>query len=157
MIEAQIKQTDPVTVAFLLVHGPYAQMPDAFGKLYHWVDHYGLQPAGNPHALFITDAHVTPEDAAEWEVWAPIAGGAGVMSPDETGFGVKRIEPKIVAAAMYRGPYEGVAQTYDELSAWLETQSYRVVGPSEEVYLSDPATVPPKDYLTEIQLPVTKV
>jgi effector-binding domain-containing protein len=31
-----------------------------------------------------------------------------------------------------------------------------MAGPNREVYLTDPAGVPPSEYVTEIQMPITK-
>lgn len=156
MIEATIKQTAPNTVAFKVMRGPYAQIPEGFRKLYEWVEHYGLQPAGMPEALYLTDPKATPEEEAEWEVWAPIAGGPGQTGPDDEGFGVKRIEPETIAAATHVGPYREIAPVYDELSHWLTEQGYSMVGPPREVYLSGPE-VPEAEQMTEVQMPVSHV
>lgn len=155
MIDAQIKATEPLTVAFLQMHGSYDETPDGFRRLYETVEHYGLQTAGPPHALFVTVPQTTPPGEAEWELWAPIAGGAGTVEPDEHGFGVKRVEPKTVAATVHRGPYDQVAPTYEALERWLDEQGWLIVGPPEEIYLSGPDT-PPEETLTEIEFPVQR-
>jgi effector-binding domain-containing protein len=155
MLEPTIKQTDPVTVAYKAMRGEYAQIPEGYRSLYTWVDHYGLRPTGAPQAIFLTMPEITPEGAAEWELWAPIAGGAGNTSPDEEGFGVKRVEPETVASVMHKGPYNTLDQTYRQLEAWVAEQGYQVVGPPREVYLTKPDT-PPEDVLTEVQMPVAR-
>jgi len=156
MLEASIKQTEPMTVAFKVMRGSYNQIPEGYGQLYGWVGHYGLQPAGMPAAIYLTIPDVTPEAEAEWELWAPIAGGAGDVGPDEQGFGVKRIEPETVASAMFKGPYDQIAPVYEQLDAWVAENGYSVVGPPREIYHSDPDEVPPEEYLTEVQMPVAK-
>lgn len=155
MIEARIKATEPMTVAFLQMHGSYEETPLGYQRLYETVDHYGLRPVGPPHALYVTDPRLTPAGQAEWELWAPIAGGAGTVSPEEDGFGVKRVEAKTVAATMHQGPYEGLAETYSQLESWVAEQGYDVVGPPEEVYLSEPETAP-EETLTEVTFPVQR-
>jgi effector-binding domain-containing protein len=154
--EATIKTAEPVTVAFKVMHGPYAQMAEGMGALYAWVEHYGLVPTGMPAAIYLTVPSVTPEAEAEWEIWAPIAGGAGDTAPDDQGFGVKRIEAETVASAIHKGPYEELAEAYAALVTWVAEQGYQIVGPPREFYHSDPAEVPPEEYLTEIQLPVAR-
>lgn len=156
MFEAQIKKTDPQTVAFKVMHGPYDQIPQGYGELYGWVERYGLQPTGMPQAIYLTIPDVTPESEAEWELWAPIAGGAGDVVRDEQGFGVKRVEPETVASVMFKGPYDQIAPAYVELAQWIEGQGYTEIGPPREIYHSDPERVPPAEYLTEIQIPVQK-
>lgn len=155
MQDAQIKTAGPLTVAYAVMHGPYSQMPEGYGRLYQWIEHYGLQPTGMPEAIYLTLPDVTPEDQAEYELWAPIAGGAGTTSPEEDGVGVKRIEAETVAATVHRGSYDDLPATYSELYRWVGEHGYQVVGPPREVYLSDPKTGP-EETLTEIQFPVTK-
>lgn len=155
MIQAEIKQTNPQTVAFKSMHGSYSDTPKGYQQLYEWVEHYGLRPTGMPEAIYLTMPSVTPEGQAEWELWAPIAGGAGQTGPDEDGFGVKRIEPETVASVMYKGPYDGVGAVYQELWEWMGEQGYTEVGPPREVYYSGPE-VPPEETVTEIQIPVAR-
>jgi AraC family transcriptional regulator len=156
MFEAEIKHNGPLTVAFKVMRGDYSQTPDGFQQLYDWVEHYGLQPVGMPQALFLTLPSETPEGEAEWELWAPIAGGSGDTGPDEDGFGVKRLEPDTFASAMHKGPYDEIAPVYEQLGRWVEEHGYRVVGPPREVYYSDAEAVAPQDYLTEVQMPVIR-
>jgi effector-binding domain-containing protein len=151
-----IKQTEQLTVAYKVMRGPYEQAPDGYGSLYQWVEHYGLKPTGMPEALYLTIPDVTPEAEAEWELWAPIAGGAGETGPDEQGFGVKRIEPEVVASDVHKGPYQSVREVYDRLFSWIEEHGYQVVGPPREIYYSDPEEVPPEEHVTEVQMPVAK-
>lgn len=156
MQDAQIKTTGPLTVAYAVMHGPYAQIPEGYARLYQWVEHYGLQPAGMPEAIYLTQPDVTPEDQAEYELWAPIAGGAGTTSPEEDGIGVKRIEAETVAATMHKGRYDDLPQTYSRLMSWIGDNGYQVVGPPREVYFSDPNESGPEETLTEIQFPVAR-
>jgi effector-binding domain-containing protein len=154
MFEAEFKQVEPMTVAFLTMRGAYNQAGEGFARLYTLVGRYGLQPVGMPAALYLTMPDTTPEPEAMWELWAPIAPGAGLVEPGEDGFGVKRVEGAKVASAMYRGPYDGIAPTYEQLGAWIAEQGAQPVGPPREIYYSDPKEVPPEEYLTEVQFPV---
>ena len=52
MTEPSIITTEPVTVAFITMHGPYAQTPEGLGRLYGWIGQHGLQPAGMPAAVY---------------------------------------------------------------------------------------------------------
>ncbi len=155
MADVSIQQIGPLNVAFKFVRGPFEQIPQAFGELYPWLEHYGLHPAGMPQVLYITDPKVTPLEENEWEVWAPIAGGAGLTGPDEHGFGVKRIEPETMATSVFTGSWDAIAPFYDEVLAWLEANGYRPSGPIREVYYDGPE-VPPDQNRTEIQIPVTR-
>jgi effector-binding domain-containing protein len=39
---------------------------------------------------------------------------------------------------------------------WVEENGYAPDGPPLEIYYSDPARVPPEEYLTEVQIPVRR-
>jgi AraC family transcriptional regulator len=156
MIDVQLKTTEPETVAFIAMNGPYEQMPEAMGRLYGWVGEHGLQPTGMPEGVFLTDPSSLAAEIV-WELRAPVAGEIAETPTDPSRCGIKRVEPHLVAFAMHRGPYESVGDTYNELMTWIGANGLRVDGPPEELYYSDPKTTAPEDYLTEVRLPVAKV
>lgn len=155
MFEAQIKHTEPETVAYITMRGAFDQIPSGFERLYGWVGHYGLQPVGMPQAIYLTIPGVGAVEDAEWELWAPIAGGAGKTEPGDDGIGVKRLEPETVASAIHTGPYEEIGPVYERLESWAVDEGYEVVGPPREIYHSPPET-PPAETVTEIQMPVQR-
>jgi effector-binding domain-containing protein len=157
MFEAELKQAEPETVAYITMRGAYDQIPQGMGSLYGWVAQHGLHPTGAPRAVYLTP----PSDAAAgteavWELWAPIADAVDAM-PGPDGVGVKHIPEHVVATTMYHGPYEQIPPTYDALMEWVSGHGYTLVGPPEEIYYSDPNEVPPEEYLTEIRFPVAEV
>lgn len=154
MFDAEVKTTEPVTVAFITMRGSYSQLPEALGRVYGWIAQHGLQPVGMPGAVYFTDPSEGSEDDAVWEVRAPVAGEPDEATADESGCGVKRIGAQKVVSVMYKGPYEEVAPTYEALAAWVAGNGMEMAGPPEEYYYSDPADTPPEDYLTEIRFPV---
>ncbi len=154
MPEPTIKESDALTVAFVAVQGPYAQMPMMMGKLYGWLQGRGYTPEGMPMAVYLTDPAQVPEAQAMWEIWAPIGDSAEELPADAEGLGVRYVPPATVASLMYKGPYEGMGPAYEHLASWISQQGYAVAGPSREVYFSDPETTAPEDYLTEVQFPV---
>lgn len=56
--------------------------------------------------------------------------------------------------AVHVGPYDRVAETYEELGRWLESNGYVPAGPAYEYYLNDPAEVPPDELRTRVVMPV---
>lgn len=154
MFDAEVKTTEPMTVAFIPMQGVYSQVPEALGRVYGWVAQHGLMPAGMPSAVYFTDPNEIPETEAVWEVRAPIEEDLPESVPDESGCGVKHIPPQKVASTTFRGPYEGLGSAYDSLAEWITGNGLHVVGPPEEVYFSDPAETPPEEYLTEVRFPV---
>lgn len=156
MFEATIKHTDPMTVAFLVMHGPYSQTPKGYTKLYGWLGEQGMMPTGMPSSVFFTQPDQVPEADALWEIRAPVAGSVQTADPDENGLGVKHVEATMVASVTHKGPYDSMEPTYQSLARWITENSYEVNGPSEEIYHSDPAEVAPEEYLTEVRFPVKK-
>jgi effector-binding domain-containing protein len=155
MIDVQLKQTEPGTVAFISMHGSYEQIPEAMGRLYGWVGQHGMQPVGMPAGVYLTDPTLGQAEAL-WELQAPIADELPDAPVDDACCGVKHVHPHLVAFTIHRGPYETIGATYGELAGWIDTNGFEVDGPPEELYFSDPQTTAPADYLTEIRFPVTK-
>jgi len=156
MIEASVKETEPMTVGFLSMRGPYAQIPQAMGQLYGFIGASGFVPAGMPHAVYFTAPDAGPESEALWELWAPIAGDGPDAGPDKSGLGVKHVPAQLVASTMHKGAYENIEPTYRALGEWIAAEGYQMSGPPMEIYYSDPNEVPPEEYLTEIRFPVAK-
>jgi len=156
MLEPSVKQTEAMTVAYLTMSGRYQQIPLAFGILYGWVASRGLEPVGMPLAVYLNDPQNAPELEARWEVWAPVTGDLAEEGPDAKGFGIRKLPAMTVASVIHRGPYDTVTPTYHALEAWVAEHGYMVAGPPREAYMNDPATVPPEEYLTEVQFPVQK-
>ena len=155
-LSVDVKRIEAACVAYLPMTGPYAQIPAAFGTLYGWVASRGLVPSGLPSGVFMTDP-VEGEAAARWELRAPIAGDPPDAPADTSGSGcgIKHLPPREVASAVHRGPYDQVGAAYEELASWVLANDFTVVGPPEELYMSEPST-PAEETLTEIRLPVAK-
>lgn len=156
MMNADIKTTAPETVAYISMHGPYDQIPQAMGVLYGWVAQHGFHAQGMPEGVYVDDPQVTPVDLAAWELRAPIAEDTRDLDIDESLCGIKHVAPHMVAFTMHRGAYDTIADTYTQLFGWIAEHGYQVAGPTEELYYSDPQTTKPDDYLTEIRIPVAQ-
>lgn len=155
-IEVTVKKKEPMTVAFISKKGPYTLISDAFGKLYGWIGEKGYIPAGPPLGVYFNAPEQVPPEELLWEIWSPIAGDVALSGPDERGLGVKKVEGAEVASTMHEGPFDQVAQSIHSLEASIAENGYEIVGPYEEVYLSDPGKTPPEELLTELRFPVKK-
>jgi AraC family transcriptional regulator len=61
------------------------------------------------------------------------------------------------AIAVHAGPYEGLADTYAAIEAWLASTGRAASGGPWEIYLTDPSTEPdPGKWLTEVIYPLQK-
>lgn len=59
-----------------------------------------------------------------------------------------------VLKATHRGPYEGLVQHFDKLMAFKAAAGFEGAGNAWDVYVSDPATTPAADLITESFVPV---
>lgn len=155
-IQVTIKETEPITAAFIGMWGPYTQIPEAFGKLYKWIGEKGYVPSGPPLGLYLNMPGQVPDDQLLWELRSPITGDVAPCEPDEQGLGVKHMKSIHVASTMHKGPFDQVGETYKALTEWVMQNGYQINGPPEEVYFSNPAETKPEDLLTEIRFPVRK-
>ena len=155
-IEVTVKKTEPMTVAFLSMKGPFTLIGEAFGKLYGWIGEKGHIPAGPPLGVYFNAPGQVPAEELLWELRSPIAGDVPPSGPDERGLGVKRVEGVEVASTMHKGPYDQIGALYGALAGWIAENGYEIAGPPEEVYLSDPDKTPPEELLTEVHFPVKK-
>lgn len=154
MTQCAVREWGPETCATLAMRGPFDQMPQAFERVYGWLQAQGHVPQGMPVAVYLNDpSEVEPADAL-WEIWAPIEQDAEQYGPDTEGLAIKRIPTMTVATTMHQGPYEGVAPAYERLGAWIADKGLQMAGPPMEAYLNDPYEVPPEQILTEVMMPV---
>jgi len=155
-IEVTVKKTEPMTVAFLSMKGLYTLISESFGKLYGWIGEKGYVPSGPPLGVYFNAPGEVPETELLWELQSPIGGDVAPGDPDERGIGVKKVEGAEVASTMHKGPYDEVGSIYGALVGWITENGYEIVGPSGEVYLSNPAETPSEELLTEVRFPVRK-
>jgi len=155
-IEVLVKKTEPMTVAFISMKGPYTLISDAFGKLYGWIGDKGYIPAGPPLGVYFKAPEQVPAEELLWEICSPIAGDTAPSGPDEKGLGVKKVKGAEVASTMHKGPFDQVGHTIHALEAWIAANGYEIMGPYEEIYLTDPGKSTPEELLTEVRFPVRK-
>ena len=155
-IEVTVKKTEPMTVAFISMKGPYSLISDAFGGLYGWIEKKGYIPTRPPLGVYFNAPEQVPAKDLLWEICSPITGDIAPSGPDEKGLGVKKVEGAEVASTMHKGPFKQVGNTIRALEAWIAANGYDIIGPYEEIYLTDPGKSTPKELLTEVRFPVRK-
>ncbi len=120
-----VREYGPETCATLSMHGPFDQMPGAFGTIYGWLQSHRHVPHGMPVAVYLNDpATVAPADAL-WELRAPVEEGAQEYGPDEAGLAIKRIPAMTVATTVHQGPYDEVAEAYGRLRRGSPNRAWR--------------------------------
>jgi AraC family transcriptional regulator len=154
--EAKIRKTEPMTVAFIAMEGSLSLINSAFGKLYTFVAEEGFIPAVPPSRIYFNVPGQVPDQELKWELRVPIAGICDPSEPDAKGLGFRCLEETTVASIIHRGPFSTIGDTYNKLKSWIASNGYKVAGPCEEVYLTEPGNTPPAELMTEIRFPVSK-
>lgn len=69
----------------------------------------------------------------------------------------KKMEPVVVASVIHKGPYEELPKAYAYLFKWVEENGFIVAGHPRESYIDGIWNAEdPKQWLTELQIPVIK-
>ena len=151
-----VKKLKPITVAFITVQGSLSLINSAFGRLYTFVAEEGFIPAVPPSRIYFNTPGQVPDRDLKWELRVPIVGICDSSGPDGRGLGFRCLEESTVASIVHRGPFSTIGDTYKKLSSWIDKNGYKIAGPCEEVYITEPGNTPPAELMTEIRFPVSR-
>lgn len=120
-------------------------LPAGFGA----VVQTGHRPAGAPFVVY----HDVIDEQTDGDIEVCIPVSAEVdLSGDVYG---AQLPAATVASTMHIGPYEQVGPAYHGITEWVQQHGHEFAGPPREIYLNDPQTVQPAEYMTEVQWPIT--
>ena len=151
--EIVLKKTLPQKVVAIREILPnYGATGQLFQKIAPYVYRSGSQMTGPP-MLIIYDEEFKEKDV-DVEVAFPVAKDV----PSKGEFKCKELLGyDQMATTIHKGSYETVGDAYSALMKWIEANGYQIIGPSREIYFTDPRSgTPPSEYVTEIQFPVAK-
>ncbi|HEX4823815.1 MAG TPA: SRPBCC family protein [Candidatus Polarisedimenticolaceae bacterium] len=146
----------PVTVAYLpaTASKDETEIAKTIGASYMQVGKFmkanGLQIAGAPMTIntkyddtgYAFDAAIPVDKSPEKEIAAD--------SPVK----VKQTYSGKALKVVMKGPYSGMAATYDKLHAYMAARGYESAGSPWDEYVTDPGTTAPADLRTNIVQPV---
>jgi effector-binding domain-containing protein len=149
--DMEIHELHSQEVAIVCLDVPLADLPDAMGgalrEVHQQMAAAGVALAGPPFTRYPS----FEPDAVRAECGFP------VMRPAPS---VGRVEPSrlpggSVASIVHLGPYETLAQTYDQLQRAMDAAGLHPAGPMWEIYWTDPGMEPdPARWRTEIIVPL---
>ncbi|MEW6771180.1 MAG: GyrI-like domain-containing protein [Bacillota bacterium] len=148
-----VKVLPPERVAYLVRKGEYNALAVAFRDLAAWVREKGLEPAGPPVLVYLSNPGGVPPAFREWELQIPVAGEA-VPNEGEAGTGIKEVAGREVVFTTSRGGYTTIEILLPALFQALYDRGYRLAGPAEEVYPPDFPEVQMEKMATEVRFPV---
>ncbi len=151
--QVTIKKTSPLLVATVRdVLPAYNAVGNLYNEIFGVLGKAGVWPAGPPMVIYHDTEY--KEHDTDMEAAVPVS-----RQTDNVGR-VKFYQlPEIPQAAclVHHGDYSKFSQAYQAIMTWIEKNGYRITGKIREVYLQGPGQdKEPKDYVTEIQIPVEK-
>lgn len=152
-----VKITEPFVAAYTVMKGPYSGTGETFKQLLSWMEQNNLSRAGNPMAIFLNSPQETREEELSTEIQLPIAEDlTEVVFTDTSLIKIKRVESVQVVSTYYRGPYNEISHTYQNLMEWIGRNGYQIAGPAKEIYWDNPEWVKAENLMTEIQFPIKR-
>ena len=137
-IEVTIQELEPQTTLGIRETCRQSELPATmdriFGELWAYLERVGQQPAGPAFTRYYAE---TP-DSFSFEAGFPLAEPV----PCEGRMGLGELPGGRAAVTTHVGPYEGLAQVYPALEAWIEQQGHTANGAPWEVYVTDPSQEP---------------
>ena len=152
-MKVEIRQLQPMRVAFIRHTGPYSEVGQAWDRLLTLMGKEGYL-AGNPMMLGIChdDPEVTPPDKIRYDACLAVDESFSPIGE----IGIQTVAGGEYAVTTHRGPYNNVGQTYSELlGQWIPRSGHELRNqPCFEVYVNDPQSTPPEELLTDIFAPI---
>ena len=141
------KPLEPLLIAGFRMKGRYRDCGPGFAKLGRAV---GRHICGKALCLYYDGEY--REDDAEFEPCFPIRKEVAAE-----GFSIRTLPGIRCLALVHRGPYDQLGRSYARILKQANERNLKISQPTREVYLKGPGVLfkgNPKNYLTEIQLPV---
>ncbi|HEV3167748.1 MAG TPA: MerR family transcriptional regulator [Isosphaeraceae bacterium] len=147
--QVEEKNIPPMLVAGVRLQGKYSDCGKGFAQLGRAV---GRLACGKPFCLYYDDEY--REDDADFEACMPVRKPMRV-----DGISVHELPGERLVTLLHRGPYSLLGRSYARILESISEHRQSVVRPTREVYLKGPGMIfkgNPKNYLTEIQLPIAE-
>jgi DNA-binding transcriptional MerR regulator/effector-binding domain-containing protein len=141
------KTTDPILVAGIRMKGRYTDCGPVFARIGRSLGRY---ISGKPLMLHY-DSEYRDEDA-DFEPCMPVRACQPV-----DGISIRQLPGGRCVSLLHKGPYDQLGQSYAKVLAYVRANGYDVRVPTREIYHKGPGMIfrgNPKNYLTEIQIPV---
>ena len=148
----ELKESGPFRVASVESTGPYDEVGRVLMSLFGWVLKRRTRVVSYPMALFPLEPEEGGEGKGRFEACVPVDDEEDMRCDD--GVTIREVPAMLVASSRHHGPLTEVGRTYDRILAWIDHNGYAAVGPTRELYLTNPMQFEEQDLVTEIQVPV---
>jgi AraC family transcriptional regulator len=152
-MKVELKQLQPMRVAFLRHAGPYHEVGATWDQFLTLMGKDGYL-GGNPMMLGIChdDPEVTPPAKLRYDACLTVDEDFAPAGE----IGVQTVAGGLYAMTTHTGPYRDLGRTYAEfLGQWLPRSGHELRdAPCFEVYVNDPNSTPAEELLTDIYAPL---
>ena len=144
-IEVKLVEVEPKNILSVKEVISVEDYGKLMGKLFEKIHADSLTPVGAPMTIY-HESEFNPASSL-MEVAIPVK---------EVVNGTREFCGGLCAVSTLNGPYSELTSVYVKLNEWVEKEGYTIAGAPFEVYITDPAKTQPKDYVTEVYVPVKK-
>ncbi len=146
-LNVEEKTLPPMLIAGVRMRGCYSECGKGFARIGRSMGRY---IAGKCFLLHHDTEY--KEDDADFEACFQER-----QAKQVDGIAVRELPRGRCVSLLHKGPYDQMGPSYAKVLKYVKDKGYRVVMPTREVYLKGPGMIfkgNPKNYLTEIQIPV---
>ncbi len=128
----------------------YGAVGQFLGEVFAHLGQHRVSPTGPPIGIYHDQEH--RERDVDIEAAVPVVG----TIPEGERVKAYELPGSEMACIVHQGSFETLGGTCGQLMGWIETNGYRIAGPTREVYMQWQDD-DPSGNVTELQLPVEKV
>ena len=148
-----LKQVEPLLVASVRAKLPlHNDVSPLYAEVYGAMSSHAAE-AGQTLAIWYDDDYKSDnvDGAAAFILRSRI--------PENGRMRVDELPAATMATTVHHGSYNTLGKAYEAILKWMEPNSYRIAGPSREIYLYNTMPVNHDDstYVTEVQVPVERL
>lgn len=152
MLSIELNEEKAQPVLSIRMRTKLELLPKAIGESYMRILGYMNEHAEQPaYAPFTAYYNLDMQDL-DVEMGFPVSR----LLPGKGDIQAREIPPGTVVSSMYKGPYSGMEQPYNEMKKWIAENGFIPDGVSYEYYFNSPQAVPETELLTKIVMPVHK-
>lgn len=150
MLKVEIVEQNAQPVLMIKKNTSIDQLPKIIGENYMKIFEYLNELEETPKDAPYTAYYNLDMQNLDVELGFPVS----KVFPDKGEIKSGFIPQGKYATAMFKGPYSGMQEAYNEIFKWLGENGYEPAGVYYEHYYNSPEEVPESELLTKIVIPV---